>query len=526
MSRFPNILLALFSGLLAGAAWYISPLLIFIAFVPLLMLEEKISNSPVKRKGLKITGYSCLAFFVWNVITTWWIYFASFGGVVLAVVLNSLFMAIVFTTWSNINARIRKAWAVWLLIPLWLGFEYGHTLWELSWTWLTLGNVFAFSPNLVQWYELTGTSGGSLWVLTVNILVFKMLKNSSLTMQHWIKPLLAILIPVVLSVSVFMYRTRTLPTPDSELRTIIVQPNVDPYNEKFYVEPRIQLENLLKQLDGKIDERTRYLILPETFLTESISENDMESSPSVNFLRDNLLSRFPNLTIVTGANSEYVFAPGEKLSATARKYQAIHYDSYNTALQISKDGIQKYHKSILVPGVEIMPYASIFKPLEKYALQMGGTFGSLGRQKERTVFFNHGNTVGIAPVICYESVYPNFVAQYVRNGANLIAIMTNDGWWQDTPGYRQHLAYARLRAIETRCQVARCANTGISCFIDETGSIEQATPWWEKAIIQKDLSLSNTKTFFVRFGDLISYASAVLAILTLLYGQYLRFRKS
>src|SRR5574343_444659 len=71
----------------------------------------------------------------------------------------------------------------------------------------------------------------------------------------------------------------------------------------------------------------------------------------------------------------------------------------------------------------------------------------------------------LAPAVCYESVYGDFMAKYIRSGAEVICIITNDGWWGNTPGHRQHLAYAKLRAIETRKQIIRSANTGISCFV-------------------------------------------------------------
>jgi apolipoprotein N-acyltransferase len=113
----------------------------------------------------------------------------------------------------------------------------------------------------------------------------------------------------------------------------------------------------------------------------------------------------------------------------------------------------------------------------------------------------------------------------VRKGAELICIVTNDGWWGNTPGHKQHLSYAKLRAIETRKQVVRSANTGISCFIDEMGRIQQQQPYWEFAVINQKVELNNVKTFFVRFGDIISYASALLTIIILIYSQYLRFKK-
>ena len=150
----------------------------------------------------------------------------------------------------------------------------------------------------------------------------------------------------------------------------------------------------------------------------------------------------------------------------------------------------------------------------------------MGTQPERTVFFSHQHKVGIAPVICYESVYSDYVSDYIDNGANLIFILTNDGWWENTPGHQQHLAYAKLRAIESRREIARCANTGISCFITPYGDIEQATPYWEQAVIAKNMTPTNTKTFFTKFGDLISYSSSAIAILLLIWSQFLRFKKS
>jgi apolipoprotein N-acyltransferase len=173
-----------------------------------------------------------------------------------------------------------------------------------------------------------------------------------------------------------------------------------------------------------------------------------------------------------------------------------------------------------------MPFPALFKPLERFAIDLGGTMGSLGTQEERGVFYSHDKKVCIAPVICYESAYSDYVADYVRNGANLIFILTNDGWWDTSPGHRQHLAYSKLRAIETRKEVARCANTGISCFVTPYGEIEQATPYWEQAIISKSMTPNNHQTIFVKFGDIISYSSAFLAILLFIWSQILRFKKS
>ena len=209
-----------------------------------------------------------------------------------------------------------------------------------------------------------------------------------------------------------------------------------------------------------------------------------------------------------GAGS-YIFYDEAHKTSTSRKYRdsGLFIDFFNTALQIDTTGTVVYHKSKLVPGAEIMPFSALLKPLENLALDMGGTTGTLGFQQHRTVFFDPEKKHGLAPVICYESVYGNYVTEYVRNGAGLIFIITNDGWWDDTPGYIQHLNYARLRAIENRRQIARSANTGVSCFIDEFGNISQPTGWWQEAVISADLYHSSRLTFFSRYGDLISFTA-------------------
>lgn len=524
--RVPNFVLAIASALLFSAGWFAPfTVFIFLAWVPLFVITDRITESEtIARKKLKIIGFTYLIFLIWNLCTTWWVAYASLGGASMAFSCNPIFMVVTFMIWYNLKQRINRPWAIWLLIPIWLAYEYGHTLWDLTWSWLIMGNAFAFAHNWVQWYEYTGTSGGSLWILAVNILFYNLLKNNAYGAKQLLKPIAAILVPILLSYLILSFQKQD--TGNKTYKTLVVQPNVDPYNEKFYFEPELQLQNLLVQLRGKLDSTIDFLVLPETYLTENIFEGRETDAYSIRFLRDSILIRYPKLTIITGANTIYAFKPGEKTSSTARKFSDAdsYYDSYNTGMQLNHDGIVLYHKSKLVPGAEKMPFPALFKPLESLALDLGGTVGSLGVQDERTVFFSHNRSVGIAPVICYESIYADYVSDYIQNGANFIFIITNDGWWENTPGHRQHLAYARLRAIENRREIARCANTGISCFITPTGDIEQATPYWEEAVIVKEMVPHNELTFFSRFGDLASYSSCALAILLLIWSQILRYK--
>jgi len=167
-----------------------------------------------------------------------------------------------------------------------------------------------------------------------------------------------------------------------------------------------------------------------------------------------------------------------------------------------------------VPGVEKMPYPQVFGFLEDYALKMGGTSGSLGTQSEREVF-TCGDLV-IAPLICYESVYGKFTGDYVRKGANVLCVITNDGWWGNTDGYKQHLLYARLRAIEYRMPVLHCANTGLSAMIDKQGTIVQQSIWWKPVVLNASITPGAKQTLYAIAGDYLGWIAGVGSILFLL----------
>ena len=171
-----------------------------------------------------------------------------------------------------------------------------------------------------------------------------------------------------------------------------------------------------------------------------------------------------------------------------------------------------------------MPLQFIFKYFEQFALEMGGTTGSLGFQSTRTVFSSTDSEVKFAPVICYESVYGEYVTEYVKNGANVISVITNDGWWGNSPGHIQHLKLSKLRAIENRRWVVRSANTGISCFISPQGVVSQATEYWVPASIAGTVELNNEFTFYTRFGDYIGRIAMYLAFMLIIYSWLIRFR--
>jgi apolipoprotein N-acyltransferase len=515
LKRFINLYIAIGGGLLLYAAWPVSPLtfLVFIAWLPLLWLESKVES----RK--KFFGLTYITMFVWNVATTWWIWNASAPGAVAAFLANSLIMCLPWLGYKIAKKWLGERIGYVALIAFWMCFEYIHLQdWGLSWPWLTLGNVFATHPEWVQWYEYTGTSGGTLWILLTNIFLFIHLKNNfyrkgAKTYKYLLTGILLLILPITFSL--FNSVDSTTARPPIKSNIVIVQPNIDPYEKVSDLTGSFeaQLQKLIATSEEQIDNNTALVVWPETALytASRIDEGNLKENYFLNPLWG-FLKRHPNISLFTGIESFRMFDSATKYS---EKYNDKYYESYNGSVVLDSSGAQSfYHKSMLVPGVETLPW--VLKFINKWFEKFGGTTAGYAKQKERTVLaLKSGFT--IAPSICYESIYGEFMSKYVRNGANLICIITNDGWWKKTPGHKQHMNYARLRAIETRTWVARSANTGISCFIDPYGTVINPQPYNTAAAIKLSVPSGNpaSKTFFVKHGDILSKIMIALSILLL-----------
>lgn len=496
------ILSGLLSGLLLWAAWPTSSLtvLVFMGFVPLLFVSER----PLRGSIFLLSCYTGML--VWNVGTTWWIWHATAAGAVAAWLANSLLMCIPWMLYWYAKKRISRSAGYLLLLTAWMGFEYLHLQdWGLSWPWLTLGNAFALHPEWVYWYAFTGTAGGTAWILVINLLLFHhLLRNNNgfhFRTYKWIALAMILLIgPILLSTQ----RLRPLLRSFSEKKeVVIVQPNIDPYQKIAAGTTALQIRDLVDLSNQGLTDSTCLLVWPETALYSpyGFNETDLQQSDPLKPVWE-LLSKHPNLTLLTGIESyRWVDAPtpySKPIEGQPRSFEA-----YNAAVVLGGQPSQQfYHKSMLVPGVETLPWFLRF--IDSWFEKFGGVTAGYAKQDHRAVL-NAKNSFRMAPAICYESIYGDFMRRYIKNGANLIVIITNDGWWKNTPGHRQHLQYARLRAIETGTWVARSANTGISTFIDPAGTLIDQRGYDQRGILKRSVPvLSANTTIYVRWGDWLS----------------------
>ncbi|MDR2085473.1 MAG: apolipoprotein N-acyltransferase [Bacteroidales bacterium] len=516
-----NLLLAVLSGLLLALAWptYGFSPLIFIGFVPLLLIERDLMQY-VRKYSWLLLRYSFIAFLIFNVITCWWIGKVAFAAGIATCLLNAIVMTFFFQVYHIIRASIydNRSRGQWILIPIWICFEFLHYNWELNFPWLNLGNVFATSIKLIQWYDVTGVLGGSLWVLLTNVFVFKAIdkwlrkdRQYAILGKRLLIPLTIIFVPIIIS----LIRFHTYKEVEDPITVVVYQPNSDPFNEKFSLSANEFIDRLFIDMQDILGVDVDLIVCPETALQAQLWEHEIDKSSYISRIRKGLETKASNAGMVMGASTYKLYQEGEEHKPYTKKFssQDVYYDSFNTNIYIDTSNIlQIYHKSKLTPGVEIMPYIRYLKFLENLALDLGGTVGSLGYDEEQNPFVNEDMSVRIAPIICYESLFGEHVSNFVRNGANLITISTNDGWWGNTQGHKQHCAYASLLAIETRRSIARSANTGISCTVNQRGEISNATEYWEQAVFKDEINLNTKKTFYVRYGDYVAHISLIILI--------------
>ncbi|HRZ41156.1 MAG TPA: apolipoprotein N-acyltransferase [Bacteroidales bacterium] len=537
------VALALASGLLLAATIPVKgiPWLMLLALVPLLAAEEIIHRN---RKAYRTGAFfllSVITFMVWGLFGSWWLKNAHWFGAFSAVLVNTLLMAVSFQLFHGGRKVFRKdAPAYSFLLAVWIAMEFFHHHWDLTYPWYSLGNVFSAHPAWIQWYEYTGVLGGSLWLLVANILVWHLLKCRFFPMGR--RPLnpwfIALLLSWVLlppAFSVVRYATYFRPAPKEAAQqqgfeVVLVQPNNDPYTEQYSIDPRTAVGNFLQLAGPLLSDETRFVVGPESMIQENIWEGHFDRSPSIDSLAQ-YVRQHPEITVITGASSFKMLRKGDPVTVSTRQLDPAflyafesnfgvpaaelsgYYDAYNLGFAIDRTGITGLtHKSKLVAGVERMPFKKYLSALVgDLALDMGGTIGTLATDDSRFVFRHNPSGIHYGVAICYESVFGEFFADFVRNGARMMFIITNDGWWGNTPGHRQHNAFASIRAIETRRDIARSANTGISCFINQRGDVLQPTPYWKSAAITGTIVPNSKITFYVRYGDYIGRIAAFVA---------------
>ncbi|WP_342265649.1 apolipoprotein N-acyltransferase [Cardinium endosymbiont of Philonthus spinipes] len=492
--------------------------LLCLAIVPILAIFKLLAIAP--KKKLFCLASIALTLLLWNTLTIWWIYKAAFEGLLFAVCYNTICLSLPWFCYYY----MRKWGGLYVgylgLVTSWLTLEHAHLSWEhweLTFPWLNLGNGLAALPQWIQWYAYTGILGGSLWILTLNILLYHLLFEKKSTPLF--KGLLAwLLLPIAISLMIYY----TYSEKGRRVEAVVVQPNFDSYTEKsptspYFVPYRYQINRLLALSKEQLTPTTALVVWPESaidcYLEEIQLRNYLLMQPVFQFLET-----YPALHLITGASSFCTYGL-IKATQTAQKIRGNYTDRFNSVFYLNnREKIDIYHKVKLLPGGEYLPYFHLIpEKILSWIKQTidhigGGLDPCLGKGNEAKIFAIDGH-IQVAPIICYELLYGAFIGSSVRKGANLLAVVTNDGWWGNTPIYHQFFQYSRLPAIAHRRSVVRAANTGISGFINQRGEVITTTNRLEAAATRAVVYANNQMTFYSLHGDYIGHIAAWACLL-------------
>lgn len=466
------------------------------------------------REGFRL-GYWYGLF--WGATSLYWIAASTVAGAILAVLINSFHFAILWSLFVFLRNRHPRASLV--LYPfLWTGMEYLRNLSEFRFNWLSLPHTQTYYLPFIQFIEWTGPLGLTLLITTFGVLLYLMLMR-----PRWrVRGAVAISLTVLLLLVYGYCRIHDLERGNVLLlRAGIVQPNVDPF-EKWDPEFQEAAFNMLMEANRELAPANPNLVVwPET------------ATPF--YLR----ARFSKLTAIkkwvdsTGialltGTPDYVYPEGKE-----------EYKTYNAAFFFRPNhaGFDYHYKLTLVPGAEGMPYNKYlpllsriniwggdysagekytvfrFKPLLFQGKYAGGKWVRVEEKPEK-------REVGISTAICFESVFHEVVRRFVKVGANVLTIITNDGWFGFTGGPYQHRQIAVLRAIENRISIIRSANTGISCYILPTGKIIREAALGVKKNLVADVPVTEKHTFFTKHGDIPGKISLIVLLGIVLFKLY------
>ncbi len=518
------------SGILLGIAFPPLPLgfLILVAWVPMLSALEAIPSG--KGRGRKVFLRSYITLFIWNIIGCYWLVLTalsapdlqeaiiSFIAGLAAIALNPVVMAVIVWAYERFRHQlVQKGFSVIgaraCFIFFWLGFEYLHFRWDLSWSWLTLGHAFCNYIYYIQYIEFTGVSGLSCIILISNVWILNLIKPSKSIIVPDLNKLAIWVFVIGLPLPIgwwLLDEKRSVFQPVGTIEVKVIQPNIDPYYKFGEMSAQEQINRLAELTQAGIAKQSikpDLVVMPETAIPTGLTLKDIEISDFLAPLRQ-LTSRF-GFDILSGFTEVRIFEASATVPPNARISEGFYYDFCNSAVLIGKQPPVSYQKRRLVPLVERAPFLETFSFFKYLNIDLGGGFGSLGKGTKGEPFVTN-KQISVAPLICYESIFAELGREFVEKGAQLLCIITNDGWWKQSSGHLQHAAYATLRAVETRRCIARSANTGISLFINNRGEVIEKTRWWEATAIQRKLALYDQKTFFVTYGDWIGFVAACL----------------
>ena len=475
------------------------PILSFFAITPAVLLLRQAEAEADPRAAFRwgwwyglITNALVL---YWMVVALW--HFTPFSalGYLATIAIIGLFTGVMF--WFVVRMRLAApAVPLWIVLPVaWTALEWliGH-LGDVRFPWLGLGTSLADAPALVQWADIAGARGVTLWLAWCNVAIVEAAMDVRRA-SYVVRRLRPVIVTVLLALAYGVWRMKTLPIRDIGVIGM-VQPN-EGFDEKGDPARADAVVGKLIDLSRQVlaqQPRPQLIIWPEAAIPDFLWRRPRWQAEISGLARE---FQVPIFTGLIWAD------PG---------WQSIRDPYYNAALLIDSTGRWRggpvYAKHYLVPVTERVPFVplSVFRAIPGIRNWSGGFTPG----KDMPIYQTSVGRFGV--IVCYESAFEDLPREYRAKGANFLTNITNDAWFGSTSAPRQHASHLILRAIETRMGVARAANSGITEFVDPLGHTYDATHLDQDAIVSATLRTSDVIPLYVRLGDWVGTLVVVLTL--------------
>lgn len=532
---------AIIAGIFLGLSFPPIPLpyLMFVALVPYFFVIEK-------RNGLgELNRITYLMGLVFTIVSAYWVGswtpeadpFLMIAGT--AIIFFNPVMFLIPSTLYYYCKKVISPRAALLLFPLfWVAYEYLYGVTDIKFPWLILGHGLAYFKSYIQIADIVGASGLSLLVIYFNISLFYFIKSFRSTGKINKTALTALLLLMFIPIIYGVIRISGFEAAEKKIKIGVVQPNLNPWNKWEAGNLEEQLNLYLDLSDSVLAKDANLILWPETALPIYLF------SGAYGWERERIF-HYVDVSgsyLLTGMPDATFYYDKEKAPPEAKQLSRSKalYTSYNSIL-LFKPGsrqVDKYGKMKLVAFSERVPFLNAI-PFLGDLVKWNVGISSWNVGKEQVVFNlpadKFGNlegsnllpndTVKVAGLICFESVFPDFVAEFVQKGAQLITIVTNDSWWGNTSGPYQHKEIGVLRAVENKRFVVRAANGGVSCLINPIGMTIANTEMFERTSIVVEASLENDLTFYSRFPLMIPFISLFASIAVVIIFIFFKIKK-
>lgn len=453
----------------------------FCGFIPLLMVFD------LKPKSSQIFKSAFVFSFVYCATALHWISLVTLPGLLGMVLLFTLYFLILFHMINIIWYKVSKLRFTGFLL-LWLSFEHLQNFGPFGFPWFYSGYALGDYNLLLQPAEIGGITLISAFVIFTNTLIYRFIRNKNRNI------LTSLILIHLLWTGLSVWRYHTIELEDTKENIAIVQVSI-PQNLKWEESYKDTALNLYSEYTGKTSEDAGLVVFPESAIPGYV----LSSYKYGTFVKSLIFNT--GKQIFTGF-PEYVYDRDKK-----------EYLYYNSCTLFDLDGSYEdpYRKNILVPVGERIPLMDVFPVLNR--VELGQANWEYGKGHK---YYNYKG-IKLSPQICFEIAFPQFNAEMAKNNPDVILNLTNDAWFYHSAGTYQHSIMTRFRAIETRTQYYRAANTGVSMIVNPRGDILARSQLFTREVIEAHLYNAIEQSVFVKYLWNLPNAVAGIAALLLLF---------